>query len=42
MDALLREYQFKEYDVYSLAHHTLGTMAKVFSMQKDDMDISVY
>ncbi|GHT36282.1 hypothetical protein AGMMS49593_00710 [Endomicrobiia bacterium] len=36
LDALLREYQFKEYDVYSLAHHTIATMAKVFSVQKND------
>jgi hypothetical protein len=32
LDALLCKYQFKEYDVYSIANHTLSTMAQVFSL----------
>jgi hypothetical protein len=32
LDTLLCEYQFKEYDVYSIASYTLGTMALVFNM----------
>lgn len=37
LDALLREYQFKEYDVYSLAYHTIASMAQVFSVRRDDI-----
>jgi membrane protein insertase Oxa1/YidC/SpoIIIJ len=36
LDALLCECQFKEYDVYSIADHTLATMAQVFNISRYD------
>jgi hypothetical protein len=36
--ALLHEYQFKEYDVYSTANHTLATMGQVFDIQRHNVE----
>jgi hypothetical protein len=34
LDDFLCEYQFKEYDLYSVGYYTLGTMAQVFNIHR--------